>query len=147
MSGKSGEEPCPTRGPLCISDCGLCGQCAVVDQIGTSAVASPARQPRLRLDSDAPASLPQSPGVFRLLGDGGEALYIAGVADLRQGVTRALQEPVVSSAVYFDFEEDSLYTQRESELLTIYAQECGHLPPGNDLGDELFGDELSGYLS
>jgi len=68
----------------------------------------------------------------------GRVLQISGVADLRLGVAKALGEPSGESANSFVVELDPLYTQRESELLALYAQEHGELPPGNDLGDDLF---------
>jgi excinuclease UvrABC nuclease subunit len=94
----------------------------------------------LRVDSDAPAALPEGPGVFQLLDERGNVLYIAGVADLRRGLALALRESAGASAVFFMADKDPLYTQRESEYLTGYAQEHGHLPPGNDMGDDLFQD-------
>lgn len=156
------ERPRPTQGMLRASGCTFCGQCVIVCPTGAltapgeagvawlagrrerSGLAGTVLPPELWLpiDSDASASLPEGPGVFRLLDQSGTVLYIAGVADLRRGMALALREPTASSAVYFDFEEDPLYTQRESELLTAFAQRHGHLPPGNDMGDDLFGDDL-----
>jgi hypothetical protein len=69
-------------------------------------------------------------------------LRIGGVPDLREGLSRALTDPAFASAVGFTFEIDPLFTQRESELLARYAKQHGHLPPGNDPSDELFGEDL-----
>jgi hypothetical protein len=80
--------------------------------------------------------------VFRLLDGHGDVLYIGGVADLRLGLAAALRERAAAAAKYFTLELSQVYTQRESELLTAYAQEHGHLPPGNDMGDDLFEDDL-----
>ena len=84
------------------------------------------------------ARVPASPGVFQLMDAEGRVLRISGVADLRLGVAEALAEPSGKSASSFVVELDPLYTQRESELLALYAQVHGELPPGNDLGDDLF---------
>ncbi len=61
-------------------------------------------------------------------------LKIAGTQNLR----RALEEQIAtnSKAKFFVFEEDRMYTRRESELLQHYLQQHGKLPEGNDeLGD------------
>ena len=41
-------------------------------------------------------------------------------------------------AKYFDYEEDPMYTKRESEFIQQYLQQHGHLPPGNEEVDDLF---------
>jgi hypothetical protein len=86
-------------------------------------------------------TVPTEPGVFRLIDCEGRVLQIKGVDDLRRGLTEALADPPCTTAAFFQMEPDPLFTQRESELLARYAQEQGHLPPGNDLGDELFADD------
>jgi ferredoxin len=153
--------PRPAQGMLRSSGCTFCGQCVLVCPTGAltapgeagaawlagrrerSSLKAPVLPPEfwLRVDSDAPASLPDGPGVFQLLDRSGTVLHIAGVANLRRGLEFAMREPTTASAVYFVAEEEPMYTQRESELLTRYAQQWGHLPPGNDMGDDLFGDD------
>ena len=41
-------------------------------------------------------------------------------------------------AKYFSYEEDPMYTKRESELIQQFLQTHGHLPPGNEDVDDLF---------
>jgi hypothetical protein len=86
-------------------------------------------------------SVPAQAGVFRLFDGQGQVLRITGVADLRQGLVRALDEPGCAAASHFQVELDPLYTQRESELLARYVQEHGRLPLGNGVDDDLFDDE------
>ena len=44
-----------------------------------------------------------------------------------------------TKARYFDYNEDPMYTKRESELLQQYMQQFGRFPEGNeDLDDDLF---------
>jgi hypothetical protein len=44
-----------------------------------------------------------------------------------------------SNAFFFNYEEDPMYTKRESELLQQFMQEFGRFPKGNeDLDDDLF---------
>ena len=76
----------------------------------------------------------------------GQVLCIVGTPDLRQGLARVLGEPGCKSAAFFRIEVDARYTLRESELLAAFAQEHGHLPPGNDpcsdlLAEDLFADD------
>jgi ferredoxin len=149
----------PRKGTLRRSGCTFCGRCVMVCPTGAltapsekgarwladrreqsglrSAILPPAR--REPVEPAALARVPTGPGVFQLMDAEGRVLQISGVADLRQGVARALAEPSGKSASSFVVELDLLYTQRESELLALYAQEHGELPPGNDLGDDLFG--------
>lgn len=63
-------------------------------------------------------------------------IYIAGTPNLKQ----ALEEQLSSrkDARYFNYEEDPMYTKRESELIQQFLQEHGHLPPGNQEVDDLF---------
>ena len=41
-------------------------------------------------------------------------------------------------ASFFLYEEEKMYTKRESELLQNYLSQHGRLPKGNDLPDDLF---------
>lgn len=82
------------------------------------------------------AEVPATDGVYRLLDADKNIIKIAGVQNLRG----ALEEQLASSpkAKYFVFEEERMYTQRESELLQQYLQQHGKLPEGNDELADLF---------
>ncbi len=86
--------------------------------------------------------VPRLPGVFLLADETGRVLRIGGAADLAVGIARALDEPACATARRFRFESAPLFTLRESELLARFAHQEGHLPPGNDLGEDLFSDDL-----
>ena len=150
----------PREETLRQSGCTFCGRCVLV--CPTGALAAPGEKGarwlagrRERSDLRAAVLPPvtweevtepalsrvrKEAGVLQLLDAGGRILRISGVANLRQGLAQALGEPSGAAARYFLVEADPIYTQRESELLALYAQEHGKLPPGNDLGDELFTD-------
>ncbi len=157
-----GEVAQPKTGTLRESGCTFCGQCVLVCPTGALTAPGPAgiswltsRQEthnlptqvlppdvrKLKIPDDVGA-VPSMAGVFTLLDASEGVLRIAGVADLARGVAQALEEPTAASAVWLRFETDPLYTQRETELLAQYTRAHGHLPAGNDLGDDLFGDDL-----
>ncbi|NIM48548.1 MAG: FAD-dependent oxidoreductase [Gemmatimonadales bacterium] len=92
----------------------------------------------LELTAETLAEVPESEGVYQLLDENREVYAIKGVADLR----RALTEIATTStrAKFFQFDEDPMYSKRESELLQQYLQQHGCMPPGeaeDDL-DDLF---------
>jgi ferredoxin len=153
----------PKLGTLRESGCTFCGQCVLVCPAGAlrapgekgarwlakrrerSGLAAPVLAPdrfRVTVGRRALALVPRAAGVFQILDAEGRVLRIGGEADLRQGLVRALEEPACGSGTFFQIELDPLYTQRESELLARYAQAHEGLPPGNDLGDEMFACEL-----
>ncbi len=91
----------------------------------------------LPFTSESVEIVPELAGVYQLLDDEKNVLAIKGVMDMRQ----ALEEDLGTNdqACFFVFEEDEMYTQRESELLQQYLQEHGELPGGGaDELDDLF---------
>lgn len=74
-------------------------------------------------------------GVFQLLNEEKEVVFIAGRENLRSGLEEHLgadPSTAIGSARYFLYEENPMYTGRESELIQQYLQEHGSMPPGND---------------
>ncbi len=80
--------------------------------------------------------LSEAEGVFRLLDAGRNILAIKGTPDLKAELLRALKEN--QNAVWFEFEEDKLYSKRESELLQRYLQEHGKMPGISADDDDYF---------
>lgn len=148
----------PREGGLRESGCTFCGQCVIVcptgalravGERGASWLAGRRDQsslreavlPPLKCEEIGPAALarvPEGPGVFQLIDAQGRVLRISGAPALRTALAEALEEQGAAGASGFVVEVEPLYTQRESELLALYAQEHGKLPPGNDMGDDLF---------
>ena len=91
----------------------------------------------LEFTAEQVAQVSEAEGVFELLDEEKNVLMICGTPNLRQSLTEKLQEN--SQARYFTFEEEPMYTQRESELLQQYLQQHGQMPGGgaSDL-DDLF---------
>ncbi|MBL7173684.1 MAG: FAD-dependent oxidoreductase, partial [Desulfobacteraceae bacterium] len=59
------------------------------------------------------AQVPEAEGVYQLYDDEKNILAIKGIPDLRKGLLEDLEES--SAAAWFDFEEDKMFSQRESE--------------------------------
>ncbi|MFP4081564.1 MAG: FAD-dependent oxidoreductase [Candidatus Aminicenantes bacterium] len=80
--------------------------------------------------------VPESEGVFQLLDGEKNIIYIAGTANLKQ----TLRDQLASNpkARYFFYQQDPMYTKKESELIQQFLQKHGHLPPGNEEVDDLF---------
>ena len=83
------------------------------------------------------STVPDVAGVYQLLDEEKKVFAIKGVMDLRQDLEEQLETN--EQACYFIYEEDEMYTKRESELLQQYLQQYGEMPGGgmDDL-DDLF---------
>jgi predicted molibdopterin-dependent oxidoreductase YjgC len=86
----------------------------------------------LRFDEAAVGSVPEREGVYQLYDVAGTVLTIKGVINLRAALKVELEEGAAAS---FTFEEDPLYTARESQLLQQYLAAHGSMPGGDDLED------------
>ena len=89
----------------------------------------------LTLTTENVASVPEGEGVYILMDESGKPLTIKGTQNLRSD----LQAELDSAAKFFEFEEDKMYSKRESELLQQHLQKYGEMPSGgeDDL-DDLF---------
>jgi hypothetical protein len=90
----------------------------------------------LEFSSEIVDQVPESEGAFQLLDEEKNIIYIAGSPNLRQGLNDQLASN--QEAKYFTYQEDPMYTKRESELIQQFLQTHGHLPPGNEEIDDLF---------
>jgi hypothetical protein len=77
--------------------------------------------------------VPAAEGVFQLLDEAHNVLAIKGTENLRQELQTALEDN--DRVAWFEYEEDKMYSQRESELIQKYLQEHGEMPGGG--GDDL----------
>ena len=92
--------------------------------------------PWLELSADNLAALPDSAGVYQMLGEDHVAMKIAGTPNLRSALDEELQGE--GSARFFVYEEDPMYTKRESELIQQFLAQHGRMPVGDDDLDDLF---------
>jgi ferredoxin len=89
----------------------------------------------LSLTSENVEKVPECEGVYILLDEEKKTLKIKGTMTLRSDITAELD----SKAKFFKFEEDRMYSQRESELLQQHLQKYGEMPGGGeDELDDLF---------
>jgi formate dehydrogenase beta subunit len=90
----------------------------------------------LQLTSEAVSTVPELAGVYQLLDADKNILAIKGVMNMLEALTEELGG---EQACFFTFEEDEMFTKRESELLQQYLQQHGELPGGGaDELDDLF---------
>jgi NADPH-dependent glutamate synthase beta subunit-like oxidoreductase len=81
--------------------------------------------------------IPAIDGAFQLLDESKQIIFIQGTPNLRQALEEQLNTN--EKAQYFGYEEDPMYTKKESELLQQFMQEFGRMPECNeDLDDDLF---------
>ena len=79
------------------------------------------------------ASVPESEGAYQPL-DENRAIYaIQGVDNLRRALSQV--EAAGSKAKFFVYDEDPMYSKRESELIQQYLHEHGCMPPGDGEDD------------
>jgi NADPH-dependent glutamate synthase beta subunit-like oxidoreductase/Pyruvate/2-oxoacid:ferredoxin oxidoreductase delta subunit len=80
-------------------------------------------------------------GVFQLFDSEKNILIIKGTQDIKAGLMELLESAEKSK--YFTYEEDKMYSKRESELIQVYLQKHGQMPLGDGAGgaddlDDLF---------
>jgi hypothetical protein len=75
--------------------------------------------------------------VFQLLDSEKNILVIKGTQDVKAGLLEALEN--AENSKFFSYEEDPMYSKRESELIQVYLQKHGCMPPGDGSagGDDL----------
>jgi NADPH-dependent glutamate synthase beta subunit-like oxidoreductase len=120
-------------GPDAREEAARCLQCDL--RLSISAPVFPP-QPWIAFTADAVDGVPDTAGVFWLLGEDRVATKIQGTPNLRQALVEELAGG--GSAPYFMFEEDAMYTKRESELIQQFLARHGHMPEGDGDLDDLF---------
>ncbi|TET56833.1 hypothetical protein E3J51_04275 [Candidatus Bathyarchaeota archaeon] len=90
----------------------------------------------LKLDASTVANVPETNGVYQLLNENNEVIYIKGTMNLR----KELQEQLTTNreAKHFLYEEAKMFTTRESELLQQFLKKHGKLPRQNVDIDDLY---------
>lgn len=82
-------------------------------------------------------AVPETEGVYQLLNEDKEIIYIKGAMNLR----KELEQQIATNpkAKYFIHEESKMYTMRESELLQQHIKKHGEMPEQNmEIGEDLY---------
>ncbi len=81
--------------------------------------------------------VPETEGVYQLLNENKEIVYVKGTMNLREELEQQLATNV--KAKYFIYEEAKMYTMRESELLQQYIKRYGKMPEQNiEIEEDLY---------
>jgi len=81
--------------------------------------------------------VPETEGVYQLLDENKEVVYIKGTMNLKQELEQQLATN--TKAKYFIYEEAKMYTMRESELLQQYTKRHGKMPEQNiEIEEDLY---------
>jgi formate dehydrogenase beta subunit len=100
----------------------------------------PVFAPRLELwrefNRENVAEVPETEGVYQLLDEEKKIIYIKGAMNLHRELDEQLEAN--EKARFFMYDEEPMYTKRESELLQQYMAQHGDMPEGNRELDDLF---------
>jgi formate dehydrogenase beta subunit len=100
----------------------------------------PVMAPKLELwrefNPENVGQVPETEGVYQLLDEDKSIIYIKGAMNLRRELDEQLE--VNEKARFFMYNEEPMYTKRESELLQQYMAQHGDMPEGNRELDDLF---------
>lgn len=109
-----------------------CLQCFIRQRVSPAVLPPEFWQP---LNHEALAIVPETEGVVQLLNDDKKVIGIMGAQNLRLCLQECLENP--GDARLFTYEEDAMYTKRESELIQQHLQKYGELPGSGTGGDDL----------
>lgn len=96
----------------------------------------PQKESWLDFNSENVSQVPEVEGVFQLLDLHKNIIHIKGALNLQ--LELKLQLDRNEKAQYFTYEEEPMYTKRESQLLQQYTFKYGEMPEGNRELDDLF---------
>ncbi len=91
---------------------------------------------RLPFNEESINQVPATEGVFQLLDADYRILSIRGTANLRRELHKTMTEN--DTASFFEFEEDKMFSRRESELIQKFLQQHGKMPGGGGDLDDLY---------
>ncbi len=116
-----------------VREAGRCLQCDLRLAMGGN---PPPPVHWLSFDDAHVRRVPATEGVFQLADAEHHVLAIKGTANLRQELLSLLEED--PGAAFFNFEQDRMYSRRESELIQKHLQVHGKMPGAVDDLDDLY---------
>jgi len=118
-----------------MMEAGRCLRCELRLQLG-----KPVLPPKVKLWTEFipenVAAVPDVEGIFQLLDENENVIYIKGAMNMRGEIEEQLETN--ENAHFFMYEEDEMFTKKESELLQQFIAEHGEMPEGNRELDDLF---------
>jgi len=133
-AGLSRAEP-PLSSELATAEGKRCLRCDLRLLIAKPVLA-PKEELWLEFIAESVSQVPETEGVYQLLDTDKNIIYIKGAMNLRRELGEQLD--VQKKACYFIYEEQPMYTKRESELLQQYIAQHGQMPEGNRELEDLF---------
>jgi len=119
-------DPLKTEGQVAASRCLQCD----LRLLFSKPVLPPRKQLWFELTQENVAAVPEVEGVYQLLDEQENVIYIKGAMNLRREIEEQLE--VNEAARYFMYNEEPMYTKRESELIQQYLQVHGEMPGGGE---------------
>lgn len=118
-----------------VAEAGRCLRCELRLEI-SKPILPPKKKLWVEFTKENVAAVPEVDGVYQLLDEQESVIYIKGAMNLRSEIEEQLE--LSENARYFMYEEEPMYTKKESELLQQYIAEHGEMPEGNRELDDLF---------
>ncbi len=118
-----------------VAEAGRCLRCDL-RLLLSAPVMAPAEKRYVEFTADNISRVAEAGGVYQLLDEAENVLYIKGAMNLRRELEGQLGAS--RNARYFLYEEEPLYSKRESELLQQHITRHGEMPEGNRELDDLF---------
>jgi NADPH-dependent glutamate synthase beta subunit-like oxidoreductase len=120
---------------MAIQEAERCLQCDLRLQISSSQLPP---EKWIKFDKNQIMQIPDVSGVLQLFNQEKDIILIQGTISLRSTLLDLID--VHLDAEFYTYEEDEMYTKRESELLQNFLNIHGSFPKGNesDLDDDLF---------
>jgi thioredoxin reductase len=88
----------------------------------------------LPFSSESIAEVPEREGVIQLLNSEKIIIAIKGVMNMKEALEERQENEKIA---FFDFQEDPMYTKRESELIQQFLQKHGKMPEGEGGEEDL----------
>lgn len=92
-------------------------------------ILAPKKELWLEFTGENLGQVPEVEGIYQLLNEQKDIIYIKGAMNLRRELKEQLE--LNKKARYFMCEEEPMYSKRESELLLQYINQHGQMPEGN----------------
>ena len=80
--------------------------------------------------------VPAAEGAFRLIDEDKKPIVIKGTANMHERLLEYLE--TFKRGKYFDYDEDKMFSKRESDLIQQHLRKYGEMPSGGEDEDDLF---------